>query len=51
MTGVQLDRDFAAAALCFQNAGEGDKVVVDGAPPRLPVTEDLAGTRTESAGA
>jgi len=49
MAGVQFDRDFAMAALRFQNAGEGDKVVVDGAPPRLPVAEDLAGTRTWSA--
>jgi hypothetical protein len=33
--GVQLDSDFAMAALRFQNAGERNKVVVDGRSPEL----------------
>ena len=45
-TGVQLDSDFAVAALRFQNTGESDEVVVNGWSPGLPGTpkkQDHAG--------
>ena len=33
MTGTGLNADLAAAALRFENAGDGDEVVADGGSP------------------
>jgi len=35
MTGMQFNRDFAVAALRFENTGEGNEFVVDGGSPGL----------------